>query len=81
MGGVCVCVCVCVCVIIKQRRTCKILEVADPFDPFVQTCYQTMFDKYLPLCQRIQELVFHCRIRVFIIGSLGSVHDKFVSGL
>ena len=57
------------------------MEVAVPFDPFAQVCYQTKFDKYLPLCQRIQDLDFQCTIIILIVGSLGSIHSRFVSGL
>ena len=68
-------------VIDREQRTCIIVEVAVPFDPFVSECYQGKFDKYLPLCQRIQEFGFDCKVLVFIVGSLGSIHSKFVSGL
>ena len=69
------------CLIDKEQRTCLIVEVAVPFDPFVPDCYQGKFNKYLPLCQRIQEFGFDCKVIIFIVGSLGSVHDKFVSGM
>ena len=35
----------------------------------------------MPLCQRISDLGYHCKIVVLIVGSLGSVHKKFISGL
>ena len=55
--------------------------MAVPFDPFVNVCYQAKFDKYMPLCLRINELGYQCKIIVLIVGSLGCIHKKFVSGL
>ena len=69
------------CVINHENRTCLLLEVAVPFDPFVPICFQSKFDKYFPLCQRIQDTGFDCKLLIFIVGSLGSIHSHFVSGL
>ena len=69
------------CLIDRDQKQCLIVEVAVPYDPFVNECYQGKFDKYMPLCQRISDLGYHCKIVVLIVGSLGSVHKKFVSGL
>ena len=35
----------------------------------------------IELCNKCNELGYHTRIIVFIIGSLGPVHNKFVNGL
>ena len=69
------------CVINHSERSCLLIEVAVPFDPFLNDCYQNKFDKYLPLCQRIQDMGYSCKIIVLIVGSLGNVHPRFVSGL
>ena len=69
------------CVINHEQRQCLIVEVAVPFDAFVNESYQAKFDKYLPLCHRISDLGFQCKIIVLIVGSTGSVHKKFISGL
>ena len=63
----------------KTNRTCLLMEVAVPFDAFVGECYESKLNK--PLCQSIHDLGYECKILVFIIGSLGSVHPRFVSGL
>ena len=69
------------CIISNEQRECFIVEVTVPFDVFMDDSYQAKFDKYLPLCQRISDIGFNCRIIVLIVGSTGSVHKKFVSGL
>ena len=69
------------CFVNREERFCLIIEVAVPFDPFLNECYQSKFDKYLPLCQSIQELGYECKILIFVLGSLGSIHSRFVSGL
>ena len=58
-----------------------LVEVAVPFDAFIDQCYQTKFDKYTPLCLEINKCDYACRIIVIIIGSLGTVHNKVTSGL
>ena len=58
-----------------------IVEVAVPYDSFIDTCYQHKFDKYMPLCLALNNVGFHTKIIVLIIGSLGHVHKRFVSGL
>ena len=65
----------------KQNRTVKIVEVQVPFDAFLKLSYQTKFEKYVPLSMEINALGFYTEIIVLIVGSLGSVHNKFSSGL
>jgi hypothetical protein len=69
------------CVIDHEAKTCLIVEVSVPFDVFVNDCYQSKFNRYLPLCQSITEKGYQCKIIALIVGSLGSVHCRFVSGL
>ena len=70
-----------ICVIDHANKTCHIIELAVPFDSFVGESYQMKFDKYLPLCQRISDLGYTCKVIALIVGSLGCVHTRFVSGL
>ena len=58
-----------------------IVELSVPFDRFIDLCYQHKFNKYIELCNKCNELGYHTRIIVLIIGSLGLVHNKFVNGL
>ena len=69
------------CVIDRETGACTIVEVSVPFDAFVDDCYQGKFDKYLPLCEEIQNIGFSCKICVLVVGALGSVHKRVVSGL
>ena len=38
------------CVIDHATRTCLIIEASVPFGVFVKDCYQSKFNRYLPLC-------------------------------
>ena len=69
------------CVIDHANNKCLLIEVSVPFDAFVEDCYTNKFNKYLPLCQKIGELGFQCKTLVLVVGSLGSVHSRFSSGL
>ena len=70
-----------ICIIDKITKSCLIAEVAVPFDVFLDDCYSNKFDKYFPLSQRIADLGYSCKIFVLLVGSLGLVHRRFVSGL
>ena len=48
-----------ICVIDHESKTCMLVEVAIPFDVFLNDCYQSKFDKYLPLCQRIGDIGYN----------------------
>ena len=69
------------CIVDRERQACTIVEVSVPYDAFVEECYQGKFDKYLPLCEQIQNTGFNCMICVLIVGALGSVHRRVISGL
>ena len=43
------------CVIDHVTRKCLIVEVPVPFDVFANDCYQSKFNRYLPLSQAITE--------------------------
>ena len=58
-----------------------IVEVSHPYDLFLEDCYQHKFDKYMPLCLNIQNTGHRCTIIVLVIGALGLVHKRYVSGL
>jgi hypothetical protein len=70
-----------ICVIDHASKKCKLVEIAVPFDVFLNESYQSKFDTYMPLCQRVSELGYECKTMVLIVGSFGSVHKKFVNGL
>ncbi len=64
-----------------ETKEAFIIEISHPFDAFIQVCYQHKFDKYMPLCLEIQSKGYKCTIIVLIIGSLGFVHKRYISGL
>ena len=43
--------------------------------------YEHKFQKYFPLSLEISQLGYSTKIVVLIVGSLGFVHSRFVSGL
>ena len=57
------------------------VEFSVSFDRFIDLCYQHKFNKYIELCNKCNELGYHTRIIVLIIGPLGFAHNKFVNGL
>ena len=65
----------------KAKKKAFIVEFSVPFDRFIDLCYQHKFNKYIELCNKCNELGYHTRIIVLIIGSLGLVPNKFVNGL
>ena len=68
-------------IIDKTNKRVTLVEVSIPFDGFIDQCYQSKFDKYLPLCLEINQLGYRSDCIVLVIGSLGNVHTRFISGL
>jgi len=69
------------CFIDHSRSVAFVIEISNPFDPFIEKCYQHKFDKYRPLCAHLSEAGFQTKVVVLVIGSLGTVHRRFISGL
>lgn len=70
-----------ICIIKHEAKLCLLVEVAVPFDQFLGDAYSHKFFKYLPLCQKISDMGYQCKVIVLVIGSLGLIHKRFVSGL
>ena len=68
-------------VVNKEEKSAILIEVSIPFDCHIEKCYQGKFNKYFPLSQEINDCGFHTQIVVLLVGSMGSVHKKFVNGL
>ena len=64
-----------------ETRQVKIIEISTPFDAFIDQTYQSKFDKYFPLTLEISQFDFTAEIIVLIIGSSGTIHKNFVTGL
>ena len=65
----------------KDLKHVTITEIAVPFDAHLDRCYNEKFKKYFPLSRELDEMGYRLTIVVLIIGSLGNVHSRFVSGL
>ena len=69
-------------VIDKSEMKVFVVEISTPFDAFINQCYQTKFDYYLPLCELINvDTLYTCKTVVIIIGATGCVHNKVIAGL
>ena len=64
-----------------EMKEVKIIEISTPFDAFIDSTYQSKFDKYFPLTLEISDFDFTAEIIVLIIGSCGTIHKRFVPGL
>ena len=69
------------CIIDHAHSRAFIVEVSNPYDAFIQDCYNHKFQKYLPLCFALSDAGFQTKIVVLVIGALGTVHKKVVTGL
>ena len=69
------------CLVDHRNSKAFIVEVSNPFDAFIENCYNHKFEKYMPLCLALCGLGFDTKIVVLVVGSLGTVHRRVVSGL
>ena len=65
----------------RDKKEVTITAISIPFDAHLDKCYKHKFDKYFPLSREINQLGYRTVITVLIIGSLGNVHGRFLSGL
>ncbi len=70
-----------VLVLDDRNKVAFIIEVSHPIDAFFDSCYNTKFEKYMPLSMEITKAGYKCKVVTLIIGSLGYVHKRFVPGL
>ena len=68
-------------IIDEEDKTVIIVEVSVPFDAHMSKTYEQKFLKYFPLSMEMNNLGYLTKIVVLIIGSLGFVHSRFISGL
>ena len=67
-------------VIGKSEMKVFVVEISTPFDAFINQCYQTKFDYYLPLRELINvDTLYTCKTVVIIIGATGCVHNKVIA--
>ena len=67
-----------VCIIDNTNGRAFIVEVANPFDHFIEMCYQQKFEKCYAFVFGFKFNGFPYQITVIIIGSLGVVYIKFI---
>ena len=70
-----------IAIINDSAKHAYIIEISNPFDAFINECYDLKFSKYTPLCNSIQNIDYRCTVIVLIIGCLGLVHKRCVKGL
>ena len=68
-------------IIDKELNHVILVEISVPFDAHLDKCYKEKFNKYFPLSMELDQMGYRVTIVVLILGSLGNVHNKFVSGL
>ena len=62
-------------------KSVKFIEIRTPFRAHVKKCFGSKSLKYTPLASEIESLGFSTDVIFLIIGGLGIVHNRFVSGL
>ena len=65
----------------QRKKEVALTEISVPFDAHLDICYKNKFNKYFPLSVEINALGYRTQIIVLVIGALGNVHKKFLSGL
>ena len=59
----------------------KYMDIACPYDLYIENTYQDKIGKYLPLKAYLTSNEFGCEIKATVIGSLGTVHHKAITTL
>ena len=70
-----------ICVIDHLNSVAFVIEISNPFDAFLDSCYNHKFNKYIPLNISLSNAGFQTKTIVLVVGSLGTVHKRFVKGL
>ena len=63
-------------IIIHEANRMIILDIACPYDLYLEELYQLKSDKYRELQSYIKEKFMPCKIDAILIGSLGIVHKN-----
>ena len=69
------------CIVDHAHAKAFIVEVSNPYDAFLGECFNHKYMKYLPLCFALTDAGFETKVIVLVIGALGTVHKKVVTGL
>ena len=68
-------------VIKNEDKSMTIIDIACPYDLYIENTYQDKIEKYLPLKAYLTSNGFGCEIKAIVIGSLGTVHHKAITTL
>ena len=68
-------------IVAKSGHLINIIDIACPYDLYIESLYTKKIEKYKCLKQLLSEKGYYCVIDAIIIGSLGAVHNKALSVL
>ena len=60
----------------KQDTDVSIIDVAFPYDLFIESAYQAKLENYKCMKEFLSNSRIECNISVIIIGSLGTAHNQ-----
>ena len=66
-------------IVAKSGHLINIIDIACPYDLYVESIYTKKIEKYECLKQLLSEKGYYCVIDAIVIGSLGAVHNKALS--
>ena len=68
-------------VIKNEDKFMSIIDIACPYDLYIENTCQDKIVKYLPLKAYLTSNGFGCEIKTIVLGSLGTVHHKGITTL
>ena len=69
------------CLFNRDRREVLLLEIGCVFDLYMEIAFNDKIIKYQPFLEILRDLGYQCKLIVIILGSLGHVHNRVLSGL
>ena len=63
-------------IVVKQDTDVSIIDIACPYDLFIESAYQAKLEKYKCIKEFLSNRGIECNINAIIIGSLGTVHNQ-----
>ena len=66
-------------VVKNEDKSMTIIEIACPYDLYIENTYKDKIEKYLPLKAYLTSNGFGCEIKAIMIGSLGTVHHNAIT--
>ena len=63
-------------IVVKNRYIVYLIDVACPYDLYIETAFQRKNDYYEALCAEINRSGYKCEVLPLIVGSCGIIHKK-----